>query len=87
MSLTLYTETDMNSDNTACEGPVRDTEAALAQAADAVATAAAAIGRTADAATSILLRVDRQAANLEVFVGTYLKKLTPMLDELLKLIP
>jgi hypothetical protein len=77
----------MEPDTTACGGPIRDTEASLAQAADAVATAATAIGRAADAATSILLRVDRQAANLEVFVATYLEKLTPMLDELLKRLP
>ena len=87
MSLTLYTEPDMEPDTTACGGPIRDTEASLAQAADAVAGAAAAIGRTADAATAILTRVDAWAAKAETFTKTYLEKLTPMLDVLLKLIP
>jgi hypothetical protein len=87
MSLTLYTEDAMETSQTDLKGTFRDTETSLAQAADAMASAAAAIGRTADAATSILLRVDRQAANAEAFVATYLKKLTPILDELLKLLP
>ena len=77
----------MTTDNTACEGPVRNTEASLVQAADAMASAAAAIGRTADAATAILARVDRWAEYAETFAKTYLEKLKPMLDVLLKIIP
>ena len=87
MSLTLYTENTMSDTKTNLEGAIRDTQASFAQAADAVASAAESIGKTADAATAILTRVDRWAAGAETFAKSYVEKLTPMLDVLLKMIP
>jgi hypothetical protein len=55
----------MKTTKSPCKGPIRDAQASLSEAADAVTAAAAAVVKTADAATNILTRINGWLDRLE----------------------
>ena len=87
MSLTLYTGTDMEVTPRPAEARFAIPRHPWPRQRMQWPSAAAAIGRTADAATAILRAWTPGSQGRDGFTKTYLEKLTPMLDELLKLIP
>ena len=86
MSLTLYSENTMDSTETRVEGPIRDTAASRA---DCRRRHHRRRGYRPNCRCSDRHPGprDRWAAGTETFATLYVKKLEPMLDVLLKMIP